>query len=448
MHTNYIKTIIISILFVIIFIAIADTNANKSKTLPIRELRIFAEIFGRIKQEFVEPVSDGELIRHAIRGMLSGIDPHSAFLSAKEYKSLKESAQGEFGGLGMEVSMEDGFIKIIAPIDDTPAQRAGIKSGDIIIRLGEKSLKDLTISEAVNLMRGPPGSKVNLTIIRKGQKKPIIVNLTRAIIQVKSVKAQIIEPDFGYVRISQFQSHTTQELLKAVDQLKSQARDNLKGLVLDLRNNPGGILNVAVTVSDAFLEKGLIVYTEGREPKSRIEFRAGPEDILAGAPIVVLINNGSASASEIVAGALQDHKRALIVGTQSFGKGSVQTVIPIEVDDHNTALKLTTARYYTPSGRSIQAEGITPDIELKAAHVTVKEHSNNLLKESSFAKHLSRKPSNRIQITNSSQSAPHNAQSKAKKPLAERDYQLSEALNLLKGLSLMRQAPKPVFKGR
>lgn len=411
---------------------------DKSEALPLKELRIFADVFGRIKQDFVEPISDRELILYAIHGMLSGLDPHSAFLTADDYKNLKVGTSGEFGGLGIEVSIEDGFIKIIAPIDDTPAQRAGLRSGDMIIRLGDKSIKGLSINEAINLMRGPAGSEVTLTIAREGEDKPIIVTLVRAVIHVASVKSQMLEPGFGYLRISQFQLRTSDEMLKAVDKLKAQAKGPLKGLILDLRNNPGGILNSAVTVSDAFLEEGLIVYTEGRTKKTRMEFNAGPDDIIAGAPIVVLINGGSASAAEIVAGALQDHKRALVVGAQSFGKGSVQTVIPI---DQETALKLTTARYYTPLGRSIQAEGITPDILLEPAHVQVKAQANlNPLKEADLARHLDQTSPDE-EAADIPVPSPITTAISETKPLAEQDYQLSEALNLLKGLSLMRHHP-------
>ncbi|HFE32809.1 MAG TPA: S41 family peptidase, partial [Gammaproteobacteria bacterium] len=327
--------------------------------LPLNELRTFTEVFARIKKDYVEPVSDKELLENAIRGMLSGLDPHSSYLDPDSFKDLQVGTTGEFGGLGIEVGMEDGFVKVISPIDDTPAQRAGVKAGDLVIRLDEKPVKGMTLRDAVNIMRGKVGSKITLTIIREGEEKPLKITITRAIIKVKSVRQRNLEDGFGYLRISQFQSHTGENLADAIDKLKEENGGKLKGLVLDLRNNPGGVLNAAVEVSDAFLDKGLIVYTKGRIRDSDMKFNATPRTLLDGAPLVVLVNGGSASASEIVAGALQDHKRALIVGTRTFGKGSVQTILPL---NNNTALKLTTARYYTPSGRSIQAEGIEPDI--------------------------------------------------------------------------------------
>jgi carboxyl-terminal processing protease len=419
----------------------ATLSKTESEDLPLKELRTFAEVFGRVKHDFVEPVSDRELIQHAIRGMLAGLDPHSAFLTADEYKDLKVGTSGEFGGLGIEVGMEDGFVKVIAPIDDTPAQRAGLQTGDLIIRLDEKPVKGMTLNEAVNLMRGKPGSVVSLTIVREGADKPFIVKLMRAVIHVASVKSRMLEPGFGYLRISQFQARTSDDMLKAVAKLKGEAKSPLQGLVMDLRNNPGGILNAAVAVSDAFLEDGLIVYTEGRNQESRLEFRAGPDDVLHGAPMVVLINGGSASASEIVAGALQDHKRAVVMGGQSFGKGSVQTIIPV---DQGTALKLTTARYYTPSGRSIQAEGITPDIPLDQVRIKPRVESDfKPLKESDLARHLGseevdgERPGRIGRSSNSGRD-----QEGSSKSLVESDFQLSEALNLLKGLSLMRHQAK------
>jgi carboxyl-terminal processing protease len=407
-----------------------------SNDLPLKDLRTFAEVFGRIKSDFVEPVSDKELIRHAIRGMLAGLDPHSAYLSGDDYRELKVGTTGEFGGLGIEVGMEDGFVKVISPIDDTPAQRAGLRPGDLIVRLDDKPVKGMTLNEAVGLMRGKPGSEVTLLISREGVPKPFTVKLVRAVIHVVSVKSRLLEPGFGYLRISQFQARTSDDVLKAVAKLKAQSKGRLKGLVMDLRNNPGGILNAAVAVSDAFLESGLIVYTEGRSEDSRLEFKAGPDDVLDGAPMVVLINGGTASASEIVAGALQDHKRAVIMGSQSFGKGSVQTIIPI---DQDSALKLTTARYYTPSGRSIQAEGIVPDIVLEPLKLKAAEAADfKPLKEADLARHLGNIDEEASQGSRGSQS--EEAKDAEGRPLAETDYQLSEALNLLKGLSLMHQA--------
>ncbi|MBA1443583.1 MAG: S41 family peptidase [Gammaproteobacteria bacterium] len=400
--------------------------------LPLQELRTFADIFGRIKASYVEPVEDKVLLESAIRGMLSDLDPHSSYLNEEEYKELRVGTSGEFGGLGIEVGMEDGFIKVISPIDDTPAQRAGVLAGDLIVRLDDTPVKGLSLNEAVNMMRGKPGSSLVLTIARKGVEKPLKIEVVRAVIKVTSVKSRLLDERFAYVRISQFQSHTADDMLKAVRKLEASAKAGLKGLVLDLRNNPGGVLNAAVSVSDAFLEQGLIVYTEGRVSDSALRFEAAPDDVLKGAPIVVLVNAGSASASEIVAGALQDHNRAVIMGKQTFGKGSVQTIIPI---NQHSAVKLTTARYFTPSGRSIQAEGITPDIELEDVEVSApKDNGVKPLKEADLSGHLE----------NGNGKAKKRAGKKkddkeSKGSLAARDYQLSEALNLLKGLVILQK---------
>jgi carboxyl-terminal processing protease len=398
--------------------------------LPLGDLRTFAEVFGRIKEEYVEGVEDKALLESAIRGMLSGLDPHSAYLDNEEFRDLQVGTQGEFGGLGIEVGMDDGFVKVIAPIDDTPAQRAGLQAGDTIIRIDQKPVKGLSLGEAVNLMRGPPGTEIRLTIMRESAERPFDVTIERAIIQVASVRSRTLEPGFGYLRISHFQSRTTEDVLKAVEELKASNEGGLKGLVLDLRNNPGGVLNSAVGVSDAFLTDGLIVYTKGRQDESKLKFQAGPDDILSGAPIVVLVNGGSASASEIVAGALQDHRRAIVMGNQTFGKGSVQTIVPI---DDSTALKLTTARYYTPSGRSIQAQGVTPDIELERGEFkTLGTADVKDLKESDLVRHLE-------------DEAPESAlDAEAEKiSLVAEDFQLAEALNVLKGLNILGRSTTP-----
>ncbi len=393
--------------------------------LPLKELRIFASIFGRIKQDYVEPVSDRELLDHAIRGMLEGLDPHSAYLDEEDYKELQEGTTGEFGGLGIEVGMEDGFIKVIAPIDDTPAQKAGIRAGDLIIRLDDKPVKGMSLNDAVKLMRGRPGTRIKLTIRRAGEPKPLVFEITRAIIKQTSVKWEELAPGFGYVRLSQFQAPTPQEMLRAIRKLEKKHGGRLEGLVLDLRNNPGGVLQAAVAVSDAFLDKGLIVYTQGRDPESRMEFRAQPGDELAGAPLVVLVNEGSASASEIVAGALQDHKRAVIMGRTTFGKGSVQSIIPIS---GKIAIKLTTARYYTPSGRSIQAEGIEPDIVLSRVKLEQLERNALQLREADLVDHLDNPDGGRDRKKEK--------KAQKDKSLLERDYELNEALNLLKGMAI------------
>lgn len=404
-------------------------TATEKEALPMQDLRAFAEIFGRIKQDYVEPVADRELLEHAIRGMLSGLDPHSAYLNADEYKSLQVGTTGEFGGLGIEVGLEDGFVKVIAPIDDTPAQRAGVLAGDLIIKLDDRPIKGVSLDEAVKLMRGKKGTSITLTIAREGEKKPIVITVVRDVIRVASIKSRMLEEGFGYLRISHFQSRSTQDMLQHLSELKSQSGGKLRGLVLDLRNNPGGILNGAVAVSDAFLTEGIIVYTQGRDAESRLDFTAAPDDVLEGSPIVVLVNGGSASASEIVAGALQDHKRAVIMGTRTFGKGSVQTIVPV---NGHSAVKLTTARYFTPLGRSIQAEGITPDIQLPDAKVTsVKKPDLAQVKESDLGGHLV----NENQDENVKQKEGEKKDSEIS--LAESDYQLSEALNLLKALFIL-----------
>ncbi len=406
----------------------AEREASRA-TLPVEELRTFSDVFGRIKNDYVESVEDRDLLENAIRGMLTGLDPHSSYLDAEQFKELQVGTTGQFGGLGIEVGMEDGFVKVIAPIDDTPAQRAGVEAGDLVIRLDDTPVKGMTLSDAVKVMRGKPGTDIKLTIVREGMDKPLQITITRDIIKVKSVKYRMLEPEYGYLRISQFQSKTANNLVKAMDALKKENDGPLKGLILDLRNNPGGVLNGAVAVSDAFLEKGLIVYTEGRLPDSSLRFNATPDDVSDGAPIVVLVNQGSASASEIVAGALQDHKRALIIGAQTFGKGSVQTILPLS---GGTALKLTTARYYTPSGRSIQAEGITPDIELESLKIASIEKNIEPLSEADLTGHLengNKKKSGKDTEKQDKDDAVS---------LIRDDYQLYEALNMLKGMAILK----------
>lgn len=408
-------------------------NKEEAKGLPLDQLRNFSDIFSRIKSDYVEDVEDEVLLEHAIRGMLSGLDPHSTYLSPDEYNELRIGTSGEFGGLGIQVGMEDGFVKVIAPIDDTPAQRAGIQAGDLIIRLDDTPVKGLTLNEAVKLMRGKPGTTLRLTVVREGVEQPLKIDIKRDVIKVKSIKKRMLESGFGYVRISQFQSKTADNMVDAIEDLKKEAGGSLKGLVLDLRNNPGGVLNGAVAVSDAFLKKGLIVYTEGRVNDSKLRFNATPDDILDNAPLVVLVNQGSASASEIVSGALQDHKRGIIVGNQTFGKGSVQTILPLS---NGTAVKLTTARYFTPSGRSIQAEGIKPDIELDQVRVSAVDRSLEPIKEADLSGHLSNGTGE------GDSGADGDKKGKEKESLAQSDYQLYEALNLLKGLAIQREQMK------
>lgn len=406
--------------------AIEDTETGKAP-LPLDELRTFAEVMDRVKAAYVEPIDDKTLLENAIKGMLSNLDPHSAYLEPEAFAELQESTSGEFGGLGVEVGQEDGFLKVVSPIDDTPAAEAGIQAGDFIIKIDGQPTKGLSMMEAVEKMRGKPGTVIILTLIREGG-QPFDVELKRAIIKTKSVKSQLLEGDYGYIRISQFQVNTGEEVGKALASLK---KDNggkkLGGLVLDLRNNPGGVLQAAVEVSDHFLTKGLIVYTKGRIANSELRFSADKADASEGVPLVVLINGGSASASEIVAGALQDHKRGILMGTDSFGKGSVQTVLPLNND---RALKLTTALYFTPKGRSIQAQGIIPDVEVRRAKLT-REQDAETFKEADLAGHLGN--------GNGGQDKPSSKKGEEKPRLQDDDYQLSQALNLLKGLNVARQ---------
>ena len=439
---------------------------SASEGLPLDELYTFAEVFGRIKSDYVDAVEDRALLKGAIRGMLSWLDPHSAYLDGEEYQDLQVGTSGEFGGLGIEVGLEDGLIKIIAPIDDTPAQRAGLQAGDLIVRIDNRPVKGMGLEEAVKLMRGKVGTPIELSILRAGTDQPFKVELVRDVIHVQSVKSRLLAPGFGYVRISNFQSRTTEDLLDALASLKAENDGDLKGLVLDLRNNPGGVLNSAVAISDAFLAEGLIVYTKGRVADSALEFKAGPDDVLGGAPLVILVNGGSASASEIVAGALQDHRRAIIMGSQTFGKGSVQTIIPI---DDASALKLTTALYYTPAGRSIQAEGIIPDIPLERGRLELSEPpALGSVKEADLARHLTNgedkeEPRDEGQESPETPKGPgttlpdtppkdgqgqednaadqeaddaSGAAAGKKPPLAVTDYQLYEALNVLRALTL------------
>ncbi|WP_265091978.1 MULTISPECIES: S41 family peptidase [unclassified Marinobacter] len=405
------------------------TLPDPEKQLPLDDLRKFTEVFSRIKAAYVEEVDDRQLLESAIKGMLSDLDPHSTYLAPKDYEELEESTSGEFGGLGIEVGMENGFIKVIAPIDDTPAQKAGVQSGDLIIKLDEKPVKGMSLEESVQLMRGKPGTVLTLTIMREGENAPVEIDVERAVIKVTSVKTRMIEDGYGYVRLTQFQAETGGQFTKALKKLKEDHGGDLDGLVIDLRNNPGGVLQAAVATADALLDEGLIVYTEGRIQSSRLRFSAKDGDVMAGTPIVVLINGGSASASEILAGALQDHKRAVIMGTQSFGKGSVQTVIPL---DETHAIKMTTARYYTPDGRSIQATGIKPDIEVKPAELKELD-SRPFFTEADLSGHLIGQDEKTEGKDKQSKTDSQNAS------MAERDYQLRSALNLLKGLHILNR---------
>jgi carboxyl-terminal processing protease len=446
---------ILGVLISLNFSAVAQKNTGP---LPIEDLRAFTEVFGRIKNDYVETVEDKKLISEAINGMLSGLDPHSAYLDVEAFKELQVGTQGEFGGLGIEVGMEDGFVKVVAPIEDTPAWKAGLKSGDLIIKLDEVSVKGMSLNDAVKRMRGKPNTPITLTFVRKGDSKPRVVTLTRAVILIQSVKSKLLEPGYAYFRVTQFQEHTGETLAKSIERLFKENNGPMKGLVLDLRNDPGGLLTGAVAVSAAFLPSdALVVYTEGRTEDAKMKMYAKPDFYLRGSredylkrvpkeakstPMVVLVNSGSASASEIVAGALQDHKRAVIMGTQTFGKGSVQTILPL---GNGTAIKLTTARYFTPNGRSIQAKGISPDIVVEEATVTDGEAAARV-READLDRHLANpqggtdaKPAPAPAVTPAAPKATEDKPADDSPPdiVSKNDYQLNQAVNLLKGLQIM-----------
>lgn len=395
--------------------------------LPLDELRAFAEIFERIRTSYVEGVDDKTLLENAIHGMLNGLDPHSAYLGPEDFKDLQVSTSGKFGGLGIEVGTENGLIKVVTPIDDTPAQKAGIEAGDLIIKLNGAPVKGMGLNEAVEKMRGEPGSEISLTILREGVSQPLEFSLKRAEIKVTSVKSTLLDERYGYLRITQFQENTGSDIQEALNKLYQKSDNQLQGAVLDLRNNPGGVLDAAVQVSDAFLSEGMIVYTKGRIANADITYEATVDTIAPDLPLVVLINGGSASASEIVAGALQDHGRAVIIGTQSFGKGSVQTVLPL---NGGHALKLTTARYFTPNGRSIQAQGIEPDIEIHPGTFKAEKESR-FYKEADLEGHLEVESGEK-------DDKKKNKKSEDSKVWADKDYQLQQALTLLKGMSFLK----------
>ena len=358
-----IKFFLLTLTIIVFSITTSEAEVQTDDQVPAEKIEQFVDIYKRIKEQYVDDIDDAELFNYAIKGMVSGLDPHSSFLSSSDFDELKVGTTGKFGGLGIEITTEDGFVKVISPIDDTPASRAGIKSGDMIIKVGETSLKDMNINDAVKLMRGKPGTEIQITVFRKKTQKTIIFDITRQIIIAKGIKSNIFENNIGYVRLASFQSNSTNDLKGEIYKLKKSSDNKLTGLILDLRNNPGGVLGSAVGVSDLFLKEGKIVYTKGRTTNSQLEYFATPQDILDGLPLLIMVNGGSASASEIVAGALQDNKRATIVGEKSYGKASVQTIQ--ELND-GSALKLTTARYYTPLGKDIHTEGISPDILLKS----------------------------------------------------------------------------------
>ena len=409
--------------------AIAETNADPEDTsdtvqqerLPLRELRLFTQVFEQIRRGYVEEVQDTELLENAIAGLLLELDPHSVYLNETDYEELQESATGEYGGLGLEVGSERGMIKVISPIDDSPAAKAGIEAGDLIVEVDGAPVRGMAVQKAIDKLRGEKGTSIRLTVLREGEDGPIELDITRDIIQLSSVRSRLLEPGYGYVRISQFQITSGKDFRQALISLKKDGP--LKGVIVDLRNNPGGLVPASVEIADAVIDSGTIVYTEGRLPSSNTRFEATSGDLLQGTPMVVLINGGSASASEIVAGALQDQQRAAIMGTQSFGKGSVQTVIPL---GDGRAVKLTTARYFTPSGRSIQAEGIAPDIIVEPAEIR-RYQKRKQIREADLEGHLEQ-ADNKTEETQDSE-----------EDITD-DNQLYEALNVLKGFQLLGKA--------
>lgn len=409
----------------------SPTDAPVTKAeLPLKDLRLFTLIFDHIRRSYVDPISDQQLLENAIKGMLGEMDPHSAYLDASSFEQLQESTQGEFSGVGIEMSGEDGFIKVITPIDDTPAQKAGIIAGDLIIKINQESIQGLSINDVSEKIRGPEGSSVVFSIVREGEDKPFDITVVRGTIKSVSVRSRLINEKIAYVRIAQFQADTGTEFVRAIQKLRKQ-QTALDGLILDLRNNPGGILQASVQVVDSLVNDGLVVYTKGRLDNSNVNYEATEGDETDGLPIVVLVNGGSASASEIVAGALQDHRRAVIMGTQTFGKGSVQTILPV---GEKKGIKLTTALYFTPHGRSIQAQGITPDIEVKPATITAIK-TRTRITEASLGKHLKNANSNTPKPVDNATTTPNNDDTQ--------DNQLFEAINLLKGLSILSKQSTP-----
>jgi carboxyl-terminal processing protease len=453
------------------FSAIAQKNGGAP--LPVEELRSFTDVFNAIKQGYVEPVEDKQLITHAISGMLANLDPHSAYLDADAFKDLQVSTQGEFGGLGIEVGMEDGLVKVVSPIEDTPAFKAGVKSGDLIFKLDDTPVKGMSLNDAVKKMRGKPKTTIKLSILRKGETKPLELAIVRDVIKVQSVKSKMIESGYGYLRVTQFQEETASDVVKHLDKLYKADADTkgtgLKGLVLDLRNDPGGLLHGAIGVAAAFLPpNSVVVSTDGRVEDAKRKYTTASEDYLRSGredfikklpegarsvPMMVLVNGGSASASEIVAGALQDHKRAVVLGTQTFGKGSVQTVLPLSA---KSAIKLTTARYYTPNGRSIQAKGIEPDIVVEE---TPNGGSRERLREADLDRHLAndkdgkaaekpaapkkepaeKAPASKNGGKESKEGEKDETHAKPFEPASKDDYQLAQAMNLLKALQVIKK---------
>ena len=416
----------------------AINNAEEEQNIPMEDVQRFSNAIAQIKQYYVKPVSDKELFENAIRGMLAGLDPHSGYLDEEEFNELQTSTSGEFGGLGLEVTMEEGVIKVISPLADSPAAKAHIKPGDYIIKIGSRSVQGINLKEAVTLMRGKIGEPITLTVLRKGENKPLQLTLVRENIQIKSVQSKLLDNQYGYIRLAQFQALSAQDMLKNIAEMKQKAGGQLKGLILDLRNNPGGLLDSAIQIADAFIDtktpnkkQELIVYTEGRLPGSKFTAIASPGDVLNNAPLVVLINGGSASASEIVAGALKDNKRAIILGTRSFGKGTVQTVLPL---DNTHGIKLTTALYFTPAGTSIQAQGITPDILVEEISVPKDASQKNEginFSEADLSGH--------ILNGNKTNRADNQATAIDEQHLIHEDYQVYAALTILKSLAVAKR---------
>lgn len=429
-HGN-LRSALIGLLAFVPAVALADDKSIPKETglLPLEELRTFTRVYDHVRNGYVDEINDATLLEFAIKGMIAELDPHSAYLDKEAFADLQASTSGEFGGVGLEVSMADGYVKVVTPIDGSPSANAGITAGDIIVRIDDKPIKGMDFNKAVNLMRGPKNSPIKITVIRDGVDQPIDFNLMRDIIKVQSVRTRLLEKDYFYIRIAQFQLDTGKEITKKI-RAHLKKNDDTKGIILDLRNNPGGVLQSSVEVVDAFLDGGQVVYTQGRLDNSNISYNAEAGDITHGLPLVVLINDGSASASEIVAGALQDHKRAVIMGTRSFGKGSVQSVIPISND---RAIKLTTALYYTPNGRSIQAQGIEPDVEVERAQIAPIAQ-NSAVTEADLARHLGNSKGGK---ESTSKERANRRITSAE--LLQEDNQLHEALNLLKGLSIFLQ---------
>ena len=421
--SNIFTTLLSTAAILFLFGAGPTFAVEEKGALPLAELRTFADVYNQIRVGYVEEIDDSTLLEYAIQGMLMGLDPHSTYLTKDAFENLQTSTSGEFSGLGLEVGMEDGYVKIIAPIDGSPALAAGLQSGDVILKLDGKPVKGMSLNEAIEIMRGPKGSPIDLTIGRPGESQPFDVTLVRDTIKVASVRNRWLEPGYGYIRIAQFQSRTGEDVSKALTKL--MADENLKGLVLDLRNNPGGVLRASVDVAGLFMDGGTVVYTEGRLANSDVNYEASASDASDGTHLIVLINGGSASASEIVAGALQDHSRAIIMGTDSFGKGSVQTVLPLS---ESRAVKLTTALYFTPNGRSIQAEGIVPDVRVERAKVTAYDNSSRI-SEADLSRHLDN--------ANGGKSTKDSASKSNADGLLSTDNQLYEALTLLKGLNVL-----------